>query len=102
MPPGMYSYNATLEPVYRGTSVKVFGMAVDWLAGSVYWTDARYNWITVAATDRLNVFRHLITTGLDKPMGIAVHPVRGYVRTRAAPSGVATSIGGRVESVERG
>ena len=56
-------------------------MAVDWLSGSIYWTDALYNWITVAsahgkATTEAN-YKHLIVTGLDKPMGIAVYPQKG-------------------------
>ena len=57
------------------------GIAVDWLSGAIYWTDALYNWITVAASDQnakdSEIHRHLWITGLDKPHGIAVHPIKG-------------------------
>jgi sugar lactone lactonase YvrE len=72
-----YVYNATHNRVYTGTSSEVDGLAVDWSSGSVYWTDALYNWITVANGNKYDVYRHLITTGLDRPMGIAVDPYNG-------------------------
>jgi len=54
-------------------------MAVDWLSGSIYWTDALYNWITVARLIAQDIFNHIITTELDRPVGIAVHPQNGYL-----------------------
>jgi len=73
-----YTYIAILYEVYTGISTQVNGMAVDWLSGSVYWSDALYNWITVARLVSWNVFNHIVTTELDRPMGIAVHPQNGY------------------------
>lgn len=72
-----YQYNVTLQRVYSGTSKEVNGLAVDWVSGSLYWTDALYNWITVANSLQFDYYRHLITTGLDKPVGIAVYPTKG-------------------------
>ena len=72
-----YSYNVTINPVYSGISKEVNGIAVDWLSGSLYWTDALYNWISVCDSQRFDIYRHLVTTGLDKPIGIAVDPVAG-------------------------
>ena len=72
-----YAYNVTINPVYSGISKEVNGIAVDWLSGSLYWTDALYNWISVCDSQRFEIYRHLVTTGLDKPIGIAVDPVEG-------------------------
>ena len=72
-----YSYNVTINPVYSGISKEVNGIAVDWLSGSLYWTDALYNWISVCDSQRFDIYRHLVTTGLDKPIGIAVDPAAG-------------------------
>ena len=74
-----YLYNATVNRVYTGISREVNGLAVDWLSGSVYWTDALYNWITVAAAEKHEVYRHLVTNDLEKPMGICVWPQKGSV-----------------------
>ena len=73
-----YEYYVPLHVVYTGISTQVYGIAVDWLSGSIYWTDALYNWITVARLVAHDIFNHIITTGLDRPMGIAVHPQNGY------------------------
>lgn len=58
--------------------MQVNGIAVDWLSGSLYWTDALYNWISVCDSQRFDYYRHLVTTKLDKPIGITVHPQKGY------------------------
>jgi len=52
-------------------------MAIDWASGSIYWTDALYNWITVANLTAINIFNHIITTDLLQPQGIAVYPQKG-------------------------
>ena len=54
-------------------------MAMDWASGSLYWTDALYNWIAVAAAKSLDVYNHIIKTGLVQPHGIAVYPQKGSV-----------------------
>ncbi len=66
-----------MQFVYSGISTEVRGMAMDWVTGNLYWTDALFNWISVTATTKQGVYRHLVTTGLDKPFGIAVHPKYG-------------------------
>lgn len=73
-----YTYNVTLESVYTGTSENVYGLAVDWLSGTLYWTDSTYNTIFVASLDSHSVYDYLIVD-TEKPMGIAVHPVKGYL-----------------------
>ena len=51
-------------------------MAVDWINDKLYWTDSRFDRIEVLDlnSSKRNV---LVSTGLDKPRGIAVHPTRG-------------------------
>ncbi len=72
-----YMYNATVNRVYTGTSAEVNGLAVDWMTGTVYWTDAFYHWIIAANGNRYDIFKHLITEGLSRPTGIAVYPQKG-------------------------
>lgn len=70
----------SLFTIFGGISSRVDGVAVDWLAGNVYWVDSMYNWIIVAPFDRgRHLYRILISTKLEKPVGLAVHPQRGYV-----------------------
>ena len=72
-----YQYYVPMYIVYTGISTQVNGMAVDWLSGSIYWTDALYNWVTVARLNSRDIFNHIVTTELDRPMGIAVYPQNG-------------------------
>jgi hypothetical protein len=74
-----FTYYLPLHLVYVGISTQVNGMAMDWLSGSLYWTDALYNWITVADAKSVNVFNHIIVTDLFRPQGIAVYPQKGCV-----------------------
>ena len=78
-------YQVPLQLVYMGTSTQVYAMAIDWLSGSIYWTDALYNWITVARLETYDIFNHIVTTELDRPMGIAVYPQNGYEFLLPAP-----------------
>ena len=55
----------------------VEGIAIDWVARKLYWTDS-LNLIIGVSGLRGQDKRELIRTGLDKPRGIAVHP-SGYV-----------------------
>ena len=54
------------------------GLAVDWMAGNVYWVDPSYDVIEVA---RLNgSSRMVIISGdMDKPNSIVVHPIQGFL-----------------------
>ncbi|XP_036362725.1 low-density lipoprotein receptor-related protein 4 isoform X3 [Octopus sinensis] len=73
-------YKKETDNIFTGTSAEVDGLAVDWISGNVYWTDAIYNWIMMVPL-RPNQKRFKIVTkvGLDKPHGIAVLPQKGYL-----------------------
>ena len=73
------SYEVAMSEIYSGTSTQVNGLAMDWASGSIYWTDALYNWITVANSSNYQIYNHIVMTGLDRPMGIAVYPQKGYL-----------------------
>ena len=55
------------------------GVAVDWIARNLYWTDTGTNRIEVA---RLNGTSRkvLLSEKLDEPRAIALHPSMGYIR----------------------
>ena len=65
--------------VFTGTSSEVGGIAVDWLSNTIYWTDKTYNWISMAAGDKYEIYRHIVATDLHLPGGICVHPMAGWV-----------------------
>jgi low density lipoprotein-related protein 2 len=53
------------------------GLAYDWLSGNLYWTDNTYKWIMVSTAD--GRYQKVLIEGLTSPLGIVVHPQRGYV-----------------------
>jgi len=76
----------TIVALPQGTNKRVLAMAepesqlvdvaVDWVNDMVYWTDAYFDRIQVvnmAGTLRTV----LVYTGLDKPRGLALHPLKG-------------------------
>ena len=69
----------TIELVYEGTSSQVNGLAVDWYSNAVYWTDAGKRTIamTRANKGRQDLSKVMISSNLDEPSGIVVHPARG-------------------------
>ncbi|KAK7492407.1 hypothetical protein BaRGS_00016280 [Batillaria attramentaria] len=54
---------------------RVPGLAVDWLAGIIYWTDRRYRRLVAATTDGRHV-RSLVYDYVSEPRDVVVHPVR--------------------------
>jgi len=72
-----YTYDVNLEVVYGGISTEVNGLAMDWASNSIYWTDALYNWITVANASDYQVAKHIIYTGFSRPMGLTLYPKKG-------------------------
>lgn len=54
------------------------GIAVDWVNKKLYWTDTGTDMIEVADFNGSNRLE-LITTGLEEPRAIVVHPALGYV-----------------------
>jgi len=56
----------------------VNGLAIDWIAGNMYWGNPKDGFIEVS---HLNGSSHyvLITEDVEKPMSIAVDPIRGFL-----------------------
>ncbi|XP_070573980.1 low-density lipoprotein receptor-related protein 6-like [Ptychodera flava] len=62
--------------IYDGVSLSRGGMAVDWVANNLYWTDTDYNWIMMC--DYNGTYHHtVVKTGLDEPADVAVDPIHG-------------------------
>ena len=55
---------------------EVDGLAVDWVARNLYWTDGRHKSVSVATLDG-KYRRTLITTDMGRPRAITVHPKIG-------------------------
>ncbi|XP_071817967.1 low-density lipoprotein receptor-related protein 1-like isoform X2 [Apostichopus japonicus] len=75
---GSIGRHSTGQGIFAGVSNEVQGLAVDWVARNVYMTDVLYNWILLMKYDA-SIVLHVVTTGLDVPRGIAVHPMRSYL-----------------------
>ncbi|XP_071951521.1 low-density lipoprotein receptor-related protein 2-like [Antedon mediterranea] len=70
--------NGTAYSIEGGTSGRVNGLAIDWLAKNVYWVDEGYNWIKM--TNYTGGGEVVIAdVGFEKPSGIACHPSQGYL-----------------------
>lgn len=59
------------------------GIAVDWVAGNLYWTDSGRDVIEVAQMSGQHC-KTLISGMIDEPYAIVVDPQRGYVMTVAS------------------
>jgi hypothetical protein len=55
------------------------GIAIDWVAGNVYWTDSGRDVIEVAQMKGENR-KTLISGMIDEPHAIVVDPLRGWAR----------------------
>eukprot|EP00058_Branchiostoma_floridae_P017897 XP_002603386.1 hypothetical protein BRAFLDRAFT_80379 [Branchiostoma floridae] len=62
--------NSSLAIYTGGQGIE--GLAVDWVASNIYWTEKDNGAINVARLD--GSFRKVLVTGLDQPSGIAVQP----------------------------
>ncbi|XP_078695204.1 low-density lipoprotein receptor-related protein 2-like [Branchiostoma floridae x Branchiostoma belcheri] len=62
--------------IYAGGS-NIEGIAVDWVASNLYWTEKSHGRIQVSRLD--GSFRKVIVSGLDQPLGVAVHPREGFL-----------------------
>ena len=50
------------------------GLALDWIASNLYWTDAIFKQVMVARSDG-RFQKQLVSSNLQKPRGIAVDAV---------------------------
>lgn len=57
------------------------GIAVDWVANNIYWTDSGRDVIEVAQMNGRNR-KTLISGMIDEPYAIVVDPQRGWARDR--------------------
>lgn len=57
------------------------GLAVDWVAGNLYWIDSNLDQIEVAKLDGA-MRSTLIAGGMEHPRAIALDPGHGWVCTR--------------------
>lgn len=54
----------------------ISGLALDWVSGNLFWADKTYKHISMARKDGLHPV--VIVEDIGEPLGIAVHPERGY------------------------
>ncbi|XP_071949849.1 low-density lipoprotein receptor-related protein 1B-like [Antedon mediterranea] len=66
------------SPIEGGTSGRVDGVTIDWLAQNVYWVDEGYNWIKMMNYSG-GVYTVIADTGIERPSGIACHPSKAYL-----------------------
>ena len=50
------------------------GIAIDWVARNLYWTDSGKRVLEVASLDNPNLRRVLVDTQVRNPRGIAIDP----------------------------
>ena len=55
------------------------GVALDWVARNVYWTDSGKKTVEVARIDDPSVRRVLFDEQVKNPRGIAIHPSARYI-----------------------
>lgn len=85
----MFWYDVEAHMIYKanldGTGSQVLiryglgycdGIAYDWSADNIYWTDSWHEWIEVASADGRNR-KTVITGSIQQPRGILVEPIEG-------------------------
>lgn len=55
------------------------GLAVDWIADNIYWTDAGRKVLEVARLDGSSR-KIVVQDGLDEPRALAMFPHKGYIK----------------------
>lgn len=66
------------QDVVKEEIVHPDGLAVDWVAENLYWTDAGTDRIEVSRLDGKNR-KVLISRGLQEPRAISVDPIKGFL-----------------------
>ena len=78
----MQSILVCLRVIHQALILKVkqtsLGLAVDWVAANLYWTDSFFKHVMLSRDDG-RFQRELITNNLDHPRGIAVDAVNRCV-----------------------
>ncbi|XP_038213650.1 low-density lipoprotein receptor-related protein 4 [Zerene cesonia] len=70
--------NMTENKMIVNTSLETpNGLAVDWIADNLYWTDNEYKVVEVAKLD--GTCRKILLSGLNEPRSVAVFPAKGYL-----------------------
>ena len=64
----------------------VIGMAVDWIADNLYWTDEDRGYIIMSRLD--GRYRTVLLTGLTRPKSVTVNPLTGFVLITASAKAV--------------
>ena len=63
--------------VYSGTG-NCEGLAIDWLARNIFWTDENKKTVEVARLDNTTIRRELVSSGLTHPRAIVLDPRAGF------------------------
>ncbi|XP_056013099.1 low-density lipoprotein receptor-related protein 2-like [Ostrea edulis] len=71
----------SIVPIQKGVSKTSAQIAYDWYSEIVYWVDGYYNWVGMqpAFTTDNSLYKIIIHKGLNRPEGIAVDPINGYL-----------------------
>ena len=67
-----------METLVSSGVIKPDGIAVDWIARNVYWTDSGTRTIEVSKADG-STRKKLVYQDLDQPRTIVLDPVKGWV-----------------------
>ncbi|XP_076823399.1 prolow-density lipoprotein receptor-related protein 1-like isoform X2 [Clavelina lepadiformis] len=68
----------SIETIHKALVHSAHGIAVDWVARNLYWSDKGLDTIEVSKLDG-RYRKTLIRSGLDEPRALALNPRRGYL-----------------------